>query len=326
MKASNRAALFLIALLTCFASSPAIAAEMIAGSKITGYQAVLLPFYDEDGTLLAAVRRFRRGVDDRLLVLDPNRFTFREMSAARLPLLRKVDEETWRQTPFFAALTRQTAPPYPLQNDGLRHAEHPVAGFFLTADLCPTKKPLDRTPLTATEALPLSTPVPVALMVSGLWIERHGDDLGWLKGRITAQKLAITWVNHSYTHFYDPDTPLVKNFLLRPGTDIVDEALRLERLLIENDLMPSPFFRFPGLVSDDRLIGQLRSLSLIPIGADAWLAKGEAPSTGSIILVHANGNEPEGIRLLLAFYDRQREAFRRGDSALLPMQEAFLPR
>jgi hypothetical protein len=320
MKASNRAALFLIAFLTCFASLPALAAEMTAGGEISGYQAVFFPFYDDDGTLLAAVRRFHRRYEPRLLVLDPYRFAFREMSAARLPLLRKADEEAWRRTPFYTALARQTAPPYPLQNDGLRHSEHPVAGFFLTADLCPTKKPLDRTPLEATEGLP------VALMVSGLWIERHRDDLSWLKGRIAAQKLAITWVNHSYTHFYDPDIPLVKNFLLRPGTDIAEEALRLERLLIENGLMPSPFFRFPGLVSDGASIGQLRSLSLIPIGADAWLAKGEAPHPGSIILIHANGNEPEGIRLLLAFYEIQREVFRRGDSALLPLQDAFLPR
>ena len=96
--------------------------------------------------------------------------------------------------------------------------------------------------------------------------------------------------------------------------------------LIENGLLPSPFFRFPGLVSDRKLIEQLRALSLIPIGADAWLAKGETPHPGSIILVHANGNEPEGIRLLLSFYEKQREPFRTKRLTLLPLSDAFLPR
>jgi hypothetical protein len=29
---------------------------------------------------------------------------------------------------------------------------------------------------------------------------------------------------------------------------------------------------------------------------DAWLAKGQEPGNGSIVLIHANGNEPVGIK------------------------------
>ncbi len=163
-------------------------------------------------------------------------------------------------------------------------------------------------------------------MVSGLWIQRHPDDFAWLKNQAAAGKIAITWVNHSFTHPYDPAAPLEKNFLLSPGTDFASEVLSLEMLLLEADLLPSPFFRFPGLVSNQRLIEALRGLHLIPIGSNAWLAKGETPRPGSVILVHANGNEPEGIRLLHAFLAGQREAFRRGDVTLLPLREAFGPR
>ena len=109
-------------------------------------------------------------------------------------------------------------------------------------------------------------------------------------------------------------------------TVFMDEVLSPERLLLERDITPSPFFRFPGLVSDRRLIESLRDLYLIPVGSNAWLAKGESPQAGSVILVHANGNEPEGIRRLFSFYDSQREAFRRGSAALLPLREAFLTR
>jgi hypothetical protein len=69
--------------------------------------------------------------------------------------------------------------------------------------------------------------------------------------------------------------------------------------MIGKGLPPSVFFRFPGLVADEKLIKLLAKLSLIPLGADAWLAKGEEPRKGSIILVHGNGNEPPGIARLM---------------------------
>jgi hypothetical protein len=299
------------------------AAELFAAPPISGYQPAFKPFYGEDGTLLAATRRYYRGDDAHFLVLDPERFEFREMAAATVLSARTAGDETWRETPFSRALVRQTSPPFPLQNDGLREAEHPMPGFFLTADLCPAKKSLDRRFIDALTALPLKPPVPITLMVSGLWIQRHSDDFAWLKNQAAAGRIAITWGNHSFTHRYDPAAPLEKNFLLSPGTDFASEVLSLEILLLEAGLTPSPFFRFPGLVSNRRRIEELRVLHLIPIGSNAWLAKGETPRSGSVILVHANGNEPEGIRLLHAFFAQQREAFRRGDTTLLPLREAF---
>jgi len=303
----------------------AAATDLSAAERISDYHAVFIPFYDEAGSLLAAVRRYHQGDDDRFLVLDPHRFEMSEMSGAKVVSARPAGADAWRETPFSRAIVRHTSPPYPLQNDGLREADHPVAGFFLTADLCPAKKPLDRRFIEATIALPLKQPVPVALMVSGLWIQRHADDLAWLKNQAATGRIAITWVNHSFTHPYDPAAPLEKNFLLSPKTDFLNEVLSLERLLLEQGLTPSPFFRFPGLVSSRHLIEQLRDLSLIPIGSNAWLAKGESPQPGSIILVHANGNEPEGIKLLQSFFSEHRDAFRRGDATLLPLREAFPP-
>jgi hypothetical protein len=302
------------------------AADVSAAPRISNYHAVFIPFTDETASPLAAIRRYSRGADDRFLVLDPYRFELSERNAAKILAAPLSGADAWRETPFSRALARQTAPPYPLQNDGLREGDHPVAGFFLTADLCPAKKPLDRRFFELVAALPLKQPVPVALMVSGLWIQGHSDDLAWLKIQAATGRLAITWVNHSFTHPYDPAAPLERNFLLRPKTDFLDEVLSLERLLLEQGLTPSPFFRFPGLASNQHLVEQLRDLSLIPVGSNAWLAKGESPRPGSIILVHANGNEPGGIKVLAAFFDEHREAFRRGAAALLPLSDAFRPR
>ncbi|MHB8908247.1 MAG: polysaccharide deacetylase family protein [Syntrophales bacterium] len=302
------------------------AADLGAAPRISNYHPVFTTFTDDTGALLAAIRRYSRDDDDRFLVLDPYRFEVTEMSGAKVLAAPVSGFDAWRETPFSRALARHTAPPYPLQNDGLREADLPVAGFFLTADLCPAKKPLDRRFVEAITALPLKQPVPVALMVSGLWIKNHADDLAWLKFQATAGRIAITWVNHSDTHPYDPAAALEHNFLLSPKTDFPGEVLSLERLLLEQGLTPSPFFRFPGLVSNGDLVRQLRDLSLIPVGSNAWLAKGEPPHPGSIILVHANGNEPEGMNRLFSFFNEHRDAFRRGDATLLPLRRAFPPR
>jgi peptidoglycan/xylan/chitin deacetylase (PgdA/CDA1 family) len=127
-------------------------------------------------------------------------------------------------------------------------------------------------------------------------------------------------VNHSYDHPHTPKVPLEHNFLLSPGVNFRAQVLRTEVALLEHRLVPSPFFRFPGLVANAELIDQLRALSLIPVGTDAWLAKGQRPRSGSFILVHGNGNEPAGVSRLLRFMHA------RPDIALLPLPTAFADR
>jgi len=70
--------------------------------------------------------------------------------------------------------------------------------------------------------------------------------------------------------------------------------------MLKNGLLPSVFFRFPGLVSDQQLVYRITDFGLIPIGTDAWLAKGQAPQAGSIVLIHGNGNEPVGVNDFIA--------------------------
>jgi hypothetical protein len=47
------------------------------------------------------------------------------------------------------------------------------------------------------------------------------------------------------------------------------------------------------------------AFGLIPIGSDAWLAKGQQPNTGSIVLIHANGNDPLGIDRFIRLVERK---------------------
>lgn len=185
-----------------------------------------------------------------------------------------------------------------ISNQGFRaiRSSHRV----LSADLCPSPKPLDRRPFEALlKRNNLPRPIPFLLAASGRWLETHSEDLSWLKKLEQEGLFEWTWVNHSYGHPHKPGAPNAENFLNLPASDLTREVLRTEMTMISRGLTPSIFFRFPGLISSRALHQELSSLGLIPLGSNGWLAKGQRANPGSIVLVHANGNEPKGIQELL---------------------------
>ena len=178
-----------------------------------------------------------------------------------------------------------------LQNAGLTHGGG--QGDFVTGDLCPSQKPLSRAFFTGLESA--GPHVPVALSISGLWLIHHFDDFRWLVDQRNSGALDILWVDHTYHHPYHRKLADDANFLLTKGVDPEEEILDTERLLIANGETPSLFFRFPGLVSSDPLMQAVGQFHLVTLGANAWLAIGQKPGRGSIVLVHPNGNEPKGL-------------------------------
>ncbi len=187
-------------------------------------------------------------------------------------------------------------PPYPLQNDGITHGK---SGFYLTTDLCPSSKKGFEKRLYEAIIRRFSHPVPVTLFITKQWIDRHPAAFETLRQWDRNGSLAITWGNHTAWHHYHPGRPLEENFVLSPEENLTEDILELEKTLLRREIVPSVFFRFPGLVSDEKSIHTVTRMGLIPIGTDAWLAKGQRPKEGSIILVHGNGNEPKGVDLLL---------------------------
>lgn len=210
-----------------------------------------------------------------------------------------VDEAKnyFRNTPYQKALRKAENSSVMIQDAGIERGLPKETGISLTADLCPSHKPLDRRIFTDifNEFKKVEQPVPVALSVTGLWMNKHQEDLAWLKEMQAKHEIYITWINHSYNHRVSKSAPLKENFLLEPGTNINYEVLQTEKDMLANGLLPSVFFRFPGLVSDQKLVFSITDFGLIPIGTDAWLAKGQQPQAGSIVLIHGNGNEPVGV-------------------------------
>ena len=203
----------------------------------------------------------------------------------------------FKSSPYQRALQKAEKQSVAIQDAGIESGVPKEKGISLTADLCPSRRPLDRRIFTdmVTQFKKVERPVPIALSITGVWMRNHQQDLQWLKQLQQDQEISITWINHSYNHRVSLKAPLKENFLLEPGTDINFEVLETEKAMLINGLMPSVFFRFPGLVSDQQLVYRITDFGLIPVGSDAWLAKGQQPHAGSIVLIHGNGNEPVGV-------------------------------
>jgi len=193
-------------------------------------------------------------------------------------------------------LMRAAAAPWPISNDGITR-QH--GGMTVTTDLCPSSKPGFEQRLYEALIHHFQNPVPVTLFITKRWIDKHPAELKQFQTWQQEGKLAITWGNHTARHHYHPGKPLKHNFVLSPEEHLTDDILTLEKNLIEHGITPSVFFRFPGLVSDKQSIQTVTRLGLIPIGTYAWIAKGQPPGKGSIILLHGNKNEPKGVDMFL---------------------------
>jgi hypothetical protein len=278
--------------------------DLVDAQTVADYHSILRSCRGAGGAAAIAIRSMTIDGAPLLLLADPQKLSTRiersacwtcqdasEASLAGTRYLRTVAEAA--ATPGIAHRTF-------LDNAGLIHGAAP--GAFVTGDLCPSRAPLDRRFF---EKLMTSGPgAPVALSISGLWLLHHADDFHWLMDKQAQGALDIVWTNHSYHHPYAKGRPDDQTFMLTKGLDVDYEILETERLLIANGGVPSAFFRFPGLVSNSPLMDAVRRHHLIVIGTDAWLAKGQRPGEGSILLVHPNGNEEGGIDRFARLYDQ----------------------
>ncbi|OJW71804.1 MAG: hypothetical protein BGO68_03260 [Candidatus Amoebophilus sp. 36-38] len=295
---------------------------------MTNYRPTFLPVLDQQERLHLVIRLFNQNRELHALLVDPYSLATSRAKFSTLKLRKSAASKnlpgyfSWKEiedTPYMRLIRHCTSTPNLLQNDGIKHALGSVNGFFLTVDMCPSSNPFEKEFFhKLANLMPNSAPFEVGISMSGLWMLGHPQEFAWLCEQHSQGRLRITWINHTFRHLYFKDLPLEKNFMrfnpimmdtlansLFIEASLQDEELIAEQLLLEHGQLPSVFFRFPGLVSDKALIRCLGNLGLIPLGVDAWLAKGEIPQPGSIILVHGNGNEKPGITKMMAWLDKK---------------------
>ena len=279
---------------------PPPATRLQSLNAVADYRPVLKACVAAGGRKSVAIREMTIGGQKVALLADPEALTTRLERAACWTCRDESDGELDATRMGRAIRESAEAPGLVhrgfLQNAGLTHGG--AQGDFVTGDLCPSQKPLDRGFFTRLESA--GAHVPVALSISGLWLVHHFDDFRWLVDQRNAGALDILWTDHTYHHPYRRKLPDDANFLLTKGVDPEAEIFDTERLLIANGETPSLFFRFPGLISSDPLMQAVSRRHLITLGANAWLALGQKPEQGSIVLVHPNGNEPKGLALFSA--------------------------
>jgi hypothetical protein len=276
-----------------FAIAAGIGNAQAATVQVGDYRPVFQECRKANSTLRLAIRRMEVGGLGMMLTVDPATLAT-ELEQDEGWSCADTDDRQEKDTRYIRAVRLSCAPPAGtdvIANGGLTRA--PTTGAFITGDLCPSHRRLDRAFLESLETK--GSALPVALAISGTWLTRHQADFQWLRDQEHAVALRITWVDHSYDHPFVPGRPPADNFLLTPGTDMRAEILDTEKLLIANGETPSVFFRFPGLISSPALMRVAEDFHLIVLGADAWLAKSPRAKPGDIILVHLNGNEPVGL-------------------------------
>jgi len=282
----------------------------------------------QSGRSLIVLRSFWQNGRGFLLAVDPENLATRLLPEEGLLLQEESFErlrELFKDSPYGRALVDCERRATAKQDAGLVHAMPRGHGVVLTIDLCPSKLPLDRAFLSAIllNFAPEEKPVPLGIAITGRWMQEHPKDLAWVEHLERDGEVLVTWINHSFNHRYRRDLPLSKNFLLEAGTDLDFEVLATEKAMIENDLRPSIFFRFPGLISDAQLVRRVLGLGLITVGSDAWLAKNQPALPGSIVLVHGNGNEPIGIQKFLSLVRSEQQAIRKKDWLLFDLRESI---
>lgn len=287
--------------------------KLFANNAIHDYQRIFLPVYTMDGHLKFAIRVFKKNEIPSFLLVDPSSLETQVLPIVQLKPRHSTKTNQpgysahWKiaSTRYYQLLNKNTAAPYVLENQGITHASASIKENILTIDLCPSIKPFEADFFNRLVQLSDEShkPIPITIAISGMWLIEHPDEFQWLISKEKEKKLEITWANHSFSHQYYDDLPYSENFLQLPATNMDAEILLTEKYLLEHDEMPSIFFRFPGLVSNESLIKQLKTYGLIPLSTDAWLAKlhskHQSITPGGIILVHGNHNEHEGIVHLL---------------------------
>lgn len=266
-----------------------------------------------NGKPVFVLRKFNQAGKEKYLIADPQNLETQQVNAAQTTITLTGKEQAlqyFKDSPYNKALQAAKKQAIALQDAGIIHGFPKEQGITLTIDLCPSHKGLDRVIFNSliTEFQKTERPVPVALSITGRFMLSHMDDIEWLKGLVKSGAIHITWVNHTYNHRYNPKIPLKANFLLEPGTDLNFEILGTELAMLQQGLTPSVFFRFPGLVSDQQLVDQILDYGIIPIGSDAWLAKGQPAQEGSIVLIHGNGNEPVGVKDFIKLLQTEKDA------------------
>ncbi len=268
-------------------------------AEATNFEECFRPFYNKEKNLRIITRSFDLDSLKYYVVANPFRLTSQVVAKDSLRVYKYAPVSVTMKSPLLVGmkLMKKGKAVYPVT--GLTHGqkkEYP--GVFLTIDICPTSKEINKIFFSELESLRFrdQKPIEIAVSLSGRWLEKHLEDFQWLLEKQRNKVFNITWINHSYSHPYLINVPADSNFFNLKDTDWQEDSFKMEAEFIKYNIPPPIYYRFPGLVSSKKLMKKVEKFNLLPIGTDAWIGKEQIPMPGSIVLVHGNGNEIWGTK------------------------------
>lgn len=122
----------------------------------------------------------------------------------------------------------------------------------------------------------------VNVIVSNRWMLEDKINFKNINSLIEQRKLNVVWI----TKVLDYEK-------------LEDEILNTERLLLEQGLIPSIFFKLDGTWNES-VAQKLQSFSLIPIDANSVLSKGGIIRKGGMVLVKGDGTESKYVKMIIS--------------------------
>ncbi len=168
---------FLIALM--------VLSSFVHSQNITNYKAVY-GSYQRLGQNFIVLRTFENNNVPFCLTVHTENLSTALVPTAELSIAPNTLQELRKQfsnTAYIKAMLDSENNSKNIQDAGVTHSIPKERGTNLTIDLCPSHKGLDRIVFVdlINEFKKIELPVPMAISVSGLWIEKHSEDLNWLK-------------------------------------------------------------------------------------------------------------------------------------------------
>lgn len=168
---------------------------------------------------------------------------------------------------------------------------------ILTTDLCPTKNKYDALFYQCLQELNTNKALnsPFIIFFTGRWLATHYSDLDAIK------KSGLSFIagNHTYHHTIITNT-------YSPAL-LTAEITNTEVVMLANSLLPSCFFRFPGLKYRPAHVKELSKIGLIAIDANAWM--GTKVPDWSFLLVHSNGTVSSEVRMFARWLKKKNIVF-----------------
>lgn len=283
-----------------FITIPLKADIQLDTSKIKNYT-ITKEFYTLNDNRFMIIRIYNYEFDTYFLVINLDTLKTSIINLSEKLKLKKANKSILSNSNYNILRKKVFQNSFSLANAGINDSLHKNKNeIYLTIDMCPSSKKGYEKELFE-EFLKLDETekkIPIAIAITNRWINDHKKEFSSL---IHNQNLDITWINHSKNHYYEPKEELAKNFMLNSKTNLKEEIIEVEKMLILNNQIPSILFRLPGLISNEKLIKTLiNDFSLIPLGTNNWLVKSKrAIIDGDIILIHGNLNEKDGVLKLI---------------------------